>query len=222
MAKKHLVFDAYGTLLQVSSQIPNLSSEQQELSENIQALWRTKQLEYTWLRSLMEKFKGFNQVTKEALDYACNYYHLDDEVLKQSILSIFERPSAFDDAIQFLNQCKVQGFKTAILSNGEQEMLERSVVIANINEQIDYVLSASRVKVFKPSPMVYNLATSLFSCDYSDIIFFSSNPWDIAGATHFGFQTVWINRKGLPFEELGVQPWKVYNSFEGLHISDLS
>lgn len=221
MAKKYLVFDAYGTLLQVSSHIPNLNSEQQALSESIQALWRTKQLEYTWLRSLMERFKGFNEVTREALDYACRYYALEDEALKQSILAIFEQPTAFEDVIRFLDQSQAQGFETAILSNGEQEMLERSVITADIHERIDHILSASHVRIFKPSPLVYNMATDLFSCDSSDIIFFSSNPWDIAGATHFGFQTVWINRKGLPFEELSIAPWKVYETFDGLNASDL-
>lgn len=222
MAEKHLVFDAYGTLLQVSSHIPNLNDEQQKLSENVQALWRTKQLEYTWLRSLMGKFKGFNVVTREALNYACQYYELEDQALKQSILSIFEQPSAFDDAVRFLDQCNPQGFKTAILSNGEQSMLERSVEVANIDQQIDHILSASHVQIFKPSPQVYELATTLFSCNPSDIIFFSSNPWDIAGGAHFGFQTVWINRQGLPFETLSVNPWKVVDSFDGLRVSDLA
>lgn len=221
MNKKFLVFDAYGTLLQVSSHISGLSDEQQKLSENIQALWRTKQLEYTWLRSLMDKFKGFNTVTREALDYACIYYQLTDESLKEAILSIFEKPTAFDDARNFLKQCKAKGLQTAILSNGEQAMLERSVAVASIDPYIDQILSASSVQIFKPSPKVYELATHSFSCKASDIIFFSSNSWDIAGATQFGFHTVWINRKNLPFDELGVEPWKVCQSFDELSPDEL-
>ncbi len=221
MKEKHLLFDAYGTLLQVSSRIPGLSTEQQKVSEDIQALWRSKQLEYTWLRGLMGKFTGFNQVTEEALNYTCHYYNMEDEALKQAILSIFKKPTAFEDSHAFLQQCKAEGFQTAILSNGEQEMLEKSIITAGIDEQIDHVLSANQAQVFKPSPKVYALATEQFSCEPSDIIFFSSNPWDIAGAAHFGFQTVWINRKGLPFDELGVEPWKFYEGFEGIGSEDL-
>lgn len=221
MEKKHLVFDAYGTLLQVSSHISGLSVEQQKLSEKIQALWRSKQLEYTWLRGLMGKFEGFNQVTQEALTYACNFYNMEDQNLKNSILSIFKKPTAFQDAQQFLQACKSKGFQTAILSNGELEMLEKSVKIACIDDHIDHILSVSNVEVFKPSPKVYDLATQQFSCDPSDIVFFSSNPWDIAGATHFGFQTIWINRKGLPFDELGVEPWRVFNGFDGVSLEGL-
>ncbi|MDW3190863.1 MAG: haloacid dehalogenase type II [Cytophagales bacterium] len=221
MEKKYLVFDAYGTLLQVSSHISGLSDEQQKLSASIQSLWRTKQLEYTWLRSLMGKFTGFNQVTREALDYACNAYRMEDPELKRAILSIFEQPTAFDDAWRFLEQCKLKGFRTAILSNGEQDMLEQSVKIAQIDTYIDHILSASRVQVFKPSPKVYELATRAFSCEYTDIVFFSSNPWDVAGASNFGFQTIWLNRKDLPFEELGVKPWKVYSSFDEVSLEGL-
>lgn len=221
MEKKYLVFDAYGTLLQVSSHISGLSKEQQKLSANIQSLWRTKQLEYTWLRSLMGKFVGFNQVTKEALNYACKAYQMEDQELKQAILSIFEQPTAFDDARLFLEQCKLKGFRTAILSNGEQEMLEQSVEIAQIDAYIDHILSASRVQVFKPSPKVYELATRAFSCEYSDIVFFSSNPWDVAGASNFGFKTIWLNRKGLNFEELGVNPWKIHASFDEVNLDEL-
>lgn len=211
--EKYLVFDAYGTLLQVTAEIPGLNPEQERLSAEIQALWRTKQLEYTWLRSLMGKFEDFNLVTRDALDYACSYYHMEDKSFKAALLSIFEQPAAFEDARLFLKKRKSEGFKTAILSNGELDMLDRSIEIAGIRHLIDHVLSASRVQVFKPAPKVYELATNLFTCDYEDIVFFSSNPWDIAGATHFGFRTVWINRKGLPFEELGVKPHQTVEHF---------
>jgi len=221
MDKKHLVFDAYGTLLQVSSHISGLSDEEQKLSADIQFLWRKKQLEYTWLRSLMGKFQGFNQVTKDALDYACQFYEVEDEALKQRILSIFEQPIAYDDARAFLKRCSMQGFQTAILSNGEKDTLEQGVRNTKIDGYIDHVLSASRVKIFKPSPRVYELATRSFSCNYSDIIFFSSNPWDVAGATQFGFQTVWLNRTDLPFEVLDVQPWAICTNFDEVNWKDL-
>ena len=218
MRKQYLVFDAYGTLLKVNSDIPDLTPAQQQQSADIQQLWRTKQLEYTWLRSQMNAFVGFNQVTYDALNYAFTYYQVNDDPLKQAILSIFEKPTAFEDARMFLTRMKSAGYETSILSNGEPDRLFNSVEVAGIDASIDYILSASHVRVFKPNPKVYALATSKLSCEPQDILFFSSNPWDIAGATHFGFRTIWINRGGLPFEELGVQPNQVVKSFEEVNL----
>ena len=216
-----MVFDAYGTLLKVNSDLSDVSPTQKKQSEDIQKLWRSKQLEYTWLSSLMGKFEGFNKVTNDALTYAFNYYGIDNEHLKQSILAIFEKPVAFFDAKTFLEACKNQNIETAILSNGEPDMLKRSVSNAGIEQEIDHILSASQVGVFKPSPKVYQLATLQFRCKPEAITFFSSNPWDIAGAAHFGFKTIWINRNELPFEELGVQPHMVCGKFEDLNPIDL-
>lgn len=218
MKKQYLVFDAYGTLLKVNSEIGGLTPTQQKQSADIQQLWRTKQLEYTWLRSLMNKFPGFNQVTYDALNYAFNFHQVKDDSLKQSILSIFEKPTAFTDAHSFLQAVKSVGYETAILSNGEPEMLQKSVKIAGISSTIDHILSASEVQIFKPSPLVYGLATSAFSCEPSQIVFFSSNPWDVAGATQYGFQTIWINRGGLPFEELGVEPGHVCSDLSEMNL----
>ena len=219
--KQYLVFDAYGTLLKVNSNIQGLSKEEEELSNNIQALWRTKQLEYTWLNSLMGNFEGFNKVTNQALDYAFNFYKVENESLKQSILSIFDEPSAFDDSKAFLSSVKAQDLQTAILSNGVLDKLKESVRMAGIENEIDEILSADEVKIFKPSPKVYQIAVDRFNCSPKEVYFFSSNPWDIAGATSFGFTTIWINRKSLPFDELGVKPTFEFKSFDEFTIGDL-
>ena len=218
---KHLVFDAYGTLLKVNAVIDGLTDADAILSEKIQALWRSKQLEYTWLESLMGKYEGFNAVTNRALDYAFNYYEVENESLKTAILSIFDKPAVFEDAQTFLKELKDEELRTAILSNGETAKLRQSVSIAGIDQEIDVILSADQAQVFKPSPKVYQLACDHFSCHQEDILFFSSNPWDITGATIFGFKTVWINRRRLPFDELGVKPTFEFRSFEDFTLQDL-
>ena len=219
--KKYLVYDAYGTLLQVNSTLPGLPAAEQALSEKIQALWRTKQLEYTWLNSLMGRFEGFNQVTLEALDYAFAYYKANNPTLRQAILSIFDAPTAFADAQRFLGLCKAAGAQNAILSNGEPDKLQESARIAGIASSLHHVLSASQVQVFKPSPRVYQLAVSLYGCQPREVTFFSSNPWDVAGAKTYGFTVVWINRKGLPADNLGVKPDFEFSSFDDFSLSDL-
>jgi len=218
---KHLVFDAYGTLLKVNAMIEGLNDSDSLLSDKIQALWRAKQLEYTWLESLMGTFEGFNAVTNRALDYAFAYYKVQDEALKEAILSIFDDPTAFEDSKSFLEEVKAQSCQTAILSNGEMSKLKQSVRTAGIDQEIDVILSADQAQVFKPSPKVYQLACDQFSSKPEDILFFSSNPWDIAGATRFGFTTVWINRRQLPFEELGVEPSFEFESFKDFTWQDL-
>ncbi len=222
MRKFYLVFDAYGTLLKVNSSIAGLSKEKQELSNQIQGTWRAKQLEYTWLNSLIGKFEGFNRVTRQALDYAFNYHRCKDDALKELILSIFDEPTAFEDAVRFLDQIKSMDLQTAILSNGEQEKLQKSIRIAGIQNQIDEILSADEVQVFKPSPSVYQLVVQKFDCQPSEVLFFSSNPWDVAGATSFGFKTIWINRQGIPFDELGVLPSFQFKSFDALNYEDVT
>lgn len=212
--KPYLVFDAYGTLLKVNAAIPGLSETEKKLSVKIQELWRAKQLEYTWLNSLMGRFEGFNKVTNQALDFAFNFYGEENPSLKESILSIFDKPVVFEDAHAFLKKAKANGQRTAILSNGEPDKLKESVQAAGIANEMDEILSASEVKIFKPSPKVYQLAVECFHCKPDEICFFSSNPWDIAGATAFGFSTVWINRKSLPFDELGVRPSLEFKSFD--------
>lgn len=217
----YFVFDAYGTLLKVSSTIAGLSAEQEALSEKIQDLWRSKQLQYTWLSSMMGTFEGFNKITIDALDYAFSYYKVEDSALKEKVLSIFDRPTAFGDANDFLRACKTSGYRTAILSNGEPEKLKQSAQIAGIDNYLDHIFSASEVEIFKPSPKVYQLPVEAYQCRPQDIFFFSSNPWDVAGATKFGYRTIWINRNNLPFEQLGVNPTRSFKSLDAVVVDEL-
>jgi len=216
--KRFLVYDAYGTLLKVNANIEGLSEKDSMLSSKIQNTWRAKQLQYTWLLSLMERWVDFNQVTIQALDYAMAYHGVENPTLKSRILSVFDRPQAFDDARAFLTAGKERSFTNTILSNGDPTKLRESGSISGIGEEVDEILSASTVRIFKPSRKVYQLVLDQYECKASQVRFFSSNPWDIAGAKSFGFVTVWINRQQLTFEELNVTPDFEYGSFDDFEV----
>lgn len=212
--KKVYAFDAYGTLFKVSTEIPGLRRRAVSVVDKIQELWRVRQLEYTWLMSCMGKWSDFNDVTEKALDFAMAYYKVDDTTLKDKLLDVYADPTAFEDVIPFLEQLKAKGIETAILSNGVEQTLADGVNSAKLNELIGQILSAGQVRVFKPSRSVYNLVNQTFDCTSDEVVFFSANAWDVCGAGSFGFNTVWVNRKRVPFEKLDCEP--------GQEVSDLS
>ncbi|MEQ8711549.1 MAG: haloacid dehalogenase type II [Cyclobacteriaceae bacterium] len=212
--KKVYVFDAYGTLFKVSTEIPGLKKRSVAAVNRIQELWRVRQLEYSWLMTCMGKWKDFNEVTEQALDYAMAYNNVNDPWLKEQLLSIYAAPSTFDDVIPFLKKLAEEEQQTAILSNGVEETLFEGTKVANVNKLIGQILSADKVRVYKPSRSVYNLVNQTFDCKSEDVIFFSANAWDICGASSFGFNTVWVNRSGGPFEKMDCEPDQV--------VSDLS
>ena len=203
---KIAVFDAYGTLFKVNSESQEITERCKGKSKELQALWRTRQLEYTWLRSLMNNWVDFDTVTENALDFALETFQLHDKVLRQLLLDIYKSPTRFDDVIPYLKRLKSQGIQTAILSNGTIHSLEKSVEKTGLSTHLDKVLSAEIVQMFKVSPKVYQLVLNAFTCDKDEVRFFSSNAWDIAGAGYFGFSTTWVNRQDVVFEKLGVEP----------------
>jgi 2-haloacid dehalogenase len=203
---KHAVFDAYGTLFDVHSAV---SQHQQKLGDKAQAvsaLWRTKQLEYTWLRSLMQRYVNFAQVTRDALDYALESHGIEDEKLRQDLLDAYLKLSCYPEVPETLGKLKQQGLGTAILSNGSIEMLEAGVRNSHLDELLDGVFSVDTIRIFKPDPQVYQLAVDQLGCDPQEILFFSSNAWDVSGSATFGFQAVWVNRFGQAPERLPGNP----------------
>ncbi len=213
--KKYVVFDAYGTLFKVNGNLKNLTEQQSILSEKVQALWRSRQLEYTWLCNSMGVWMDFNQITYNALDYALQYYGVEnDESFRSALLGIYKTPTTFSDVIPFLENLKAQGIATAILSNGTIAQIEASVKTAQIEKNlVDDIFSVSAVELFKPSPKVYQMVIDHYQCKAEEVAFFSSNAWDICGASRFGFYTTWVNRKNEPFEVLGIEPDLVVNAF---------
>lgn len=206
------VFDAYGTLFDVHSVQARCESLWPGKGASLSQLWRTKQLEYTWLRSLMRRYAPFSQVTEEALLAACEFLKLKiQESEKGALLSEYRRLALFPDVKAALAALKA---KQAILSNGSPDMLDP--VVAHAGLRFDAVLSVDAVKVYKPAPEVYQLAVERLGVPKEDIGFVSSNGWDAAGAKSFGFRVFWINRAGAPVERLGFAPDAVLSTLGDL------
>ena len=191
---QHAVFDAYGTLFDVHSVASRHHSRLGEKAQAISALWRTKQLEYAWLRSLMKRYVDFWQVTQDALDYALDSLEIVDERLRRDLLNAYHKLSCYPEVPETLRNLKELGLGTAILSNGAPKMLEAGVSNSHLEDVLDSVFSADTIGVFKPAPQVYQLAADQLKSTPEEILFFSSNAWDVSGAAAFGFQVVWVNR----------------------------
>ena len=199
---QHAVFDAYGTLFDVHSAASRHQARLGEKAQAISALWRTKQLEYTWLRSLMQRYVDFWQVTQDSLDYALDSHGIDDIILRQDLLNAYQELACYQEVPETLLNLKELGLGTAVLSNGAPKMLEAGVRNCNLEEILDSVFSVDSIGIFKPAPQVYQLASDQLGCTPEEILFFSSNAWDVSGAATFGFQAVWVNRFGQPPERL--------------------
>jgi 2-haloacid dehalogenase len=202
------VFDAYGTLFDVRSVLSRCEELFPGHGAQLTTLWRTKQLEYTWLRSLMGRYEDFWTITRDGLVHSCQMLGLSqatDQIdrLMQSYLTL----SPFPDSAVALDA--LAPTPCAILSNGTPEMLRSLVQNAGWERKFQHVLSVDAVKIYKPHPSVYQLAVSALSVERHEIVFVSSNGWDVAGAKVFGFQTCWLNRSNAPVEALGVQPDRI-------------
>ncbi len=190
-----VVFDAYGTLLDVHSAINSQRDLLGDDAQSISDLWRQKQLEYSWLVGLRGDYRDFWALTEMALSYAFKAHDLEtDTPLFQHLLDVYWRLSPYDDALSCLTWLKEQGFKTAILSNGSPDMLRAAVESAGISSQLDKLLSVDELKTFKPTPEVYEMVLSNFGVEKNEVLFISSNTWDAAAAKAFGFQVAWLNR----------------------------
>lgn len=206
------VFDAYGTLFDVSAAARATAEEpgNERLADCWEALardWRLKQLEYSWLRAITGEHCDFWQVTKDGLDWALAAQGLaGDKTLQDRLLALYWTLAAYPEVPDVLRKLRHAGLQTAILSNGSPDMLDAAVTSAGIGKLLDDVLSVESVGVFKPAPQVYEMVTKRFDCARDEVLFVSSNGWDAASAAGYGFITAWINRAGLPMERLGHPP----------------
>lgn len=197
------VFDAYGTLFDVHSAVARLADRMGPESERISELWRQKQLEYTWTRTLMNRYVDFWQVTEEALDYVLAMFKEDDTTLRADLLNAYRELDAYPDVREALLGYREQGFRVAVFSNSTEALLISLLASAHIDDLVDTIFSAHRVQVYKPDVRVYEAAASAFGVVPSSIAFHSSNAWDAAGAASCGWRTHWINRANRPTE----YPW---------------
>jgi 2-haloacid dehalogenase len=203
---KVCVFDAYGTLFDVHAAVGHHRSRLGDKADAVSAMWRTKQLEYTWLRSLMDRYVPFWQVTGEALDYAFDAHGVADAALRDDLLNAYLQLDCYPEVPEVLTRLKDGGMRTALLSNGSPEMLDAAVRNAKLEDLLDAVFSVDELGIFKPHPSVYQLAVDGLGVEPSQVSFQSSNAWDAAAAATFGFRVAWVNRFGQAEERLPDRP----------------
>jgi 2-haloacid dehalogenase len=203
---KACVFDAYGTLFDFASAAAGCRDALGDNAERLTVLWRDKQLQYAWLRSLQGRHADFWQVTGEALDFALETLGLHAPGLRDRLMSLYLTLAAFPEVPDMLRRLKTAGLITAILSNGSPAMLKAAIGNAGIGELLDAVLSVEEVGIYKPHPTVYQLAVDRFGVAAGAILFLSSNGWDAYAASAFGMRAVWCNRYGQRRENLPGQP----------------
>ena len=200
------VFDAYGTLFDVHSAVDKDRDRIGEQADDVSNLWRAKQLQYTWLRSLMKRHVDFWQVTGDALDFALETYDIDGSDLRQSLMNAYLKLECYPEVHAVLKKLTDNGMKLAILSNGSPNMLQAAVDNSDIGKYLDANISVEDVKIFKPDPSVYQLAVDQLEVSTDQISFQSSNAWDAVGAASFGFRVAWVNRFGQRRERLDNEP----------------
>ena len=212
MTTKLCVFDAYGTLFDVAAAARVAAAEPgraalaavwEQLSED----WRRKQLEYSWLRAIAGDYVPFWQVTCDGLDWAMDRAGLSEDMeLRERLLALYWELAAYKEVPFMLAHLQAQGMATAILSNGSKDMLEGAVDSSGLRGYLHAVLSVEEVCIFKPARAVYDLVGKHFDVTPDEVLFVSSNGWDVAGAAAYGFRTVWVNRAGLPVDRLMAEP----------------
>ena len=210
------VFDAYGTLFDVHAAVRRHAAAFGADADRFSATWRQKQLEYSWNRGLSGAWRDFWQLTEDALDVTFAKFPAIDRSHREALLDAYRGLDSYPEVIDVLTRLKEAGAQTAILSNGSQAMLELAVRAARIGELLDDVLSVDPLRTYKPAPAVYELATTRFRVFPDKVSFQSSNRWDVAGATAFGFRTVWINRTGEADEYRDLPPAVTLSSLDGL------
>ena len=200
------VFDAYGTLFDYNAAAARHSAALGDKAAPLADLWRLKQLQYTWLRSLMGRYDGFWQVTGDALDYSMAALDIDDAALRGDLMEAYRTLDAYPEVPETLATLRAQGLRCAILSNGEPGMLDSAVEAAGIGASLDAVLSVDEVGIYKPHPSVYQLVVDRLGVPAARVSFQSSNAWDANGAAAFGFRVAWCNRFGQGQERVPEPP----------------
>jgi 2-haloacid dehalogenase len=211
------VFDAYGTLFDVNSPVHKLATELGDKAAELTRLWRQKQLEYTWLRSLMGVHADFWHVTGDALDFSLEALKIEDVGLRDELMTLYLKLDAYPDVAEALKAVRAKSKRTAILSNGSPSMLDSAVRAAGLEKSIDMILSVEDVGIYKPSRRVYRHAMQKLQIhDAPSICFVSANSWDAQAAAQFGFQAVRLNRNGQSEDRIPGKPTAIIQSLSEL------
>ncbi len=202
---KAIIFDAYGTLFDVNSAAEKCKNKIGEKWEPFANYWRTTQLEYTWLRSLMGRHQDFWKVTEQSLDKSMEIFKIDT-TMKDKLLDLYKVLATFPEVEETLKKLKEKKYKLIILSNGTPSLLKELVSSNNLESIFDDVLSIEEVKIYKPHPNVYNIPIKKYQIEKNQFAYLSSNTWDVSAAGNFGFNSVWVNRKKNIFDNLDYKP----------------
>ena len=205
MKTKAVVFDAYGTLFDVNSAAKRCKDKIGTKWETFANFWRTTQLEYTWLRSLMKRHKNFWDITEDSLDKSMKVFNIDKN-MKNELLSLYKILSPYPEVKGVLEDLKKKNFKLAILSNGTLDLLNELVESNKLNNLFDDLFSIEEVKIYKPDPRVYELPIKKYKIQSDEITFLSANTWDVSGGGNFGYNSIWVNRHNSVFDILDFQP----------------
>ena len=215
MRTKAVVFDAYGTLFDVNSAAKKCKDKIGAKWETFANFWRTTQLEYTWLRSLMKRHKNFWDVTEDSLDKSMKVFNIDKN-MKNELLSLYKILSPYPEVKGVLEDLKKKNFKLAILSNGTYDLLNELVESNKLNNLFDDLFSIEEVKIYKPDPRVYELPIKKYKFKSKEITFLSANTWDVSGGGNFGYNSIWVNRHNSIFDILDFQPKNEINNLTQL------
>ena len=202
---KAIIFDAYGTLFDVNSAAEKCKDKIGDKWESFANFWRTTQLEYTWLRSLMERHKDFWQVTEDSLDKSMKAFNIDLS-MKDELLNLYKVLSPYKEVPETLKTLKEKKFKLAILSNGTPSLLKELVKSNDLDNLFDDIFSIEEVGIYKPSSKVYDIPIKKYQIEKSEVAFLSANTWDVSGGGNYGYQSIWVNRNNNIFDNLDYKP----------------
>ena len=215
MKTKAVVFDAYGTLFDVNSAAEKCKDKIGAKWETFANFWRTTQLEYTWLRSLMKRHKNFWDITEDSLDKSMKVFNIDKN-MKNELLSLYKILSPYPEVKGVLENLKKKNFKLAILSNGTLDLLNELVESSKLNNLFDDLFSIEEVKIYKPDPRVYEIPIKKYKIKSDEITFLSANTWDVSGGGNFGYNSIWVNRHNSVFDILDFEPKNEINNLTQL------
>ena len=202
---KAIVFDAYGTLFDVNSAAEKCKGKIGDKWEGFANFWRTTQLEYTWLRSLMKRHKDFWQVTEDSLDKSMKYFKIDSS-MKNELLNLYKVLSPYPEVKEVLKKLKVKEYKLAILSNGTPALLSELVKSSNLENIFDDLFSVEEVRIYKPDSKVYDMPIKKYQIKPDEVAFLSANTWDVSGGGNYGYNAIWVNRNNNIFDNLDYEP----------------
>ena len=202
---KAIIFDAYGTLFDVNSAAEKCKDKIGDKWEGFANYWRTTQLEYTWLRSLMKRHKDFWQITEDSLDKSINVFKIDNS-MRDELLNLYKILSPFKEVPEVLKSLKNKNYKLAILSNGTPSLLNELVQSNNLNDLFDDIFSIEEVGVYKPDSKVYDLPIKKYNINKNEVAFLSANTWDVSGGGNYGYNSIWVNRSNNIFDSLDFKP----------------